>query len=1230
MESFTQIESISIDLLGVAGKSNTKCEHFSIRKYVSGMRQKESKLCWPFKLEKDTLEVPKDMLPPLDVPKFRWWKCQTCIPDICVDSTPAEKAIDDSGFKCKCESARTNLLSQSQTATVASDFQQITNVGIASTGKSNATILPQSNGNDVCAPLYSKEKKDKEDQTCTLISKEVGVSQGKGTDAHGIHVNAESVLNQSNGNRSLHLSMLDCGVHEVVGRASSSEIIQLGKQPSNPDSVKVANGSEYGGVGLIDGVDDAITVQEKKHPSEELDEQDCPSSDSGDLSEDYFHAKTVGLRRRRYRKIRLLTDLLGKDDNTHPDQTRKVNAPCLATCDESVKIGTASATNCPMAAPDNVKKVFKKRKRSLPFDPDSKPMDSMTPSQESGKEIVFKDGAGNSSAIAESQIEDSELARMDSQTVRKNHWAKHKEDAVIRATIKKKKKNHVTEDYFLYKSGQIGAKPADVMFSFGHETSADAAREMNSFLFPVSKNERSLLCKDKTEMSQENGGQVSVAPPSSNPNPSRGMFMRTDSGVMQASPPPFWFIPTSDASVENRSHVSSKSCLLPPKVDKAYATQFGVASSFHWLEGAREDSLMLRNREARQIEPKRPSRCGSDAFLNKGVHDVISKGSTHKIPKVQTEKQNHALNLENSFCYMKPQMDISGTSNREKATKSHEFSATMKQYHDEKSVKASEQTTVDDIPMEIVELMAKNQYERSLDGAGKNKLLPRTSKSIDSGSSRIVKECRNRELNLSQKESIPKRQIHSGNPRSVVVGKDFRSPMQKFVQDSSCPITNYATVGHVEGTPNTARHVMFSQDQGKSAKVRVCVTDPSRQGTNLNGTLNEDISRNKPSDTNFEHLQAPSRTHIPQQGDEPVHLSSSMMPTHMPFVYTIPPDGGLHSNHMDVQSYRPKTPPKVDMSWSQDPRLFSFSATNLEKPSKDFHFDSFSRTCVENPYASRHKGIEVENGYDSFDFRSNETIPAMHLLSLMHAGPSSGQNIDLGGNDRFSKYPSFPRGYHSREIPGRALSLHKPSDLLKCSSSGYCPTNFLPGRYHEHSAVPIVSASASFVQPDKFLGGDDEGRVRLPLKVRDKGKRKFSDLAGPTGGSTFSNRYPGMSDRGNLCRKSGNFFGMPNPRNFSLHEENSGMAKIDTHNRSETTWPPRCSSKPGICTINRNPADFSMPEAGNIYTIGRNDLKFEKKFRFPQKSGLANLDGLKEKSSMRLTGGFRIPQHQLG
>lgn len=41
--------------------------------------------------------------------------------------------------------------------------------------------------------------------------------------------------------------------------------------------------------------------------------------------------------------------------------------------------------------------------------------------------------------------------------------------------------------------------------------------------------------------------------------------------------------------------------------------------------------------------------------------------------------------------------------------------------------KISEQRALDDIPMEIVELMAKNQYERCLDNSGNSKSLSKTS-----------------------------------------------------------------------------------------------------------------------------------------------------------------------------------------------------------------------------------------------------------------------------------------------------------------------------------------------------------------------------------------------------------------------------------------------------------------------------------------------------------------------
>lgn len=42
--------------------------------------------------------------------------------------------------------------------------------------------------------------------------------------------------------------------------------------------------------------------------------------------------------------------------------------------------------------------------------------------------------------------------------------------------------------------------------------------------------------------------------------------------------------------------------------------------------------------------------------------------------------------------------------------------------------------------------------------------------------------------------------------------------------------------------------------------------------------------------------------------------------------------------------------------------------------------------------------------------------------------------------------------------------------------------------------------------------------------------------------------------------------------------------------------PSKDMSKDPVCMHSRNPADFSIPEAGNIYMIGSGDLKFSKDF----------------------------------
>ncbi|XP_074310982.1 uncharacterized protein LOC141646891 [Silene latifolia] len=59
--------------------AKTKCKHFSIRGYVSEVRKRDPKLCYPFPLN-ESIDPAKE-LPPMTIPESRWWRCSGCVPE---------------------------------------------------------------------------------------------------------------------------------------------------------------------------------------------------------------------------------------------------------------------------------------------------------------------------------------------------------------------------------------------------------------------------------------------------------------------------------------------------------------------------------------------------------------------------------------------------------------------------------------------------------------------------------------------------------------------------------------------------------------------------------------------------------------------------------------------------------------------------------------------------------------------------------------------------------------------------------------------------------------------------------------------------------------------------------------------------------------------------------------------------------------------------------------------
>ncbi|XP_020263999.1 protein EMBRYONIC FLOWER 1 isoform X2 [Asparagus officinalis] len=90
--SHSPITSIAEELV-LSQRESTNCEHFTIRSYVSEVRKRNAKICWPFSMVNHT-DKEINILPPLHVERFRQWDCQSCLP-----KTIAHEAILKSGAK---------------------------------------------------------------------------------------------------------------------------------------------------------------------------------------------------------------------------------------------------------------------------------------------------------------------------------------------------------------------------------------------------------------------------------------------------------------------------------------------------------------------------------------------------------------------------------------------------------------------------------------------------------------------------------------------------------------------------------------------------------------------------------------------------------------------------------------------------------------------------------------------------------------------------------------------------------------------------------------------------------------------------------------------------------------------------------------------------------------------------------------------------------------------------
>lgn len=540
--------------------------------------------------------------------------------------------------------------------------------------------------------------------------------------------------------------------------------------------------------------------------------------------------------------------------------------------------------------------------------------------------------------------------------------------------------------------------------------------------------------------------------------------------------------------------------------------------------------------------------------------------------------------------------EITGVGNTERTVETVEQLGIMKRCN-EQTADVSEQGTLDDIPMEIVELLAKNQYERCLpDVENRCSMLEKSSIRRNAQMTAGTNVYGKGEMSFLKEGQKEKSQGRHKKSNMVTRGENMKPSKRKAVHYFS-PFDGSSSAMNNLYPPQSPFGFEVSQSQKKpSTGFQFSPLVSSQLGCARNCKFNGSLEERASSSTTLQVLGGCSlHKNILQQDNEVSRIWASLTPNHVSLGYDVPQKvvSQPMSSNMDITSLRSGALHKQNMKRDIDLNYTNMNTAGLEKHSRNTGpgTGTFSRMNGEYSFACKHNGIEPrQNLRGSLDLYSNETIPAMHLLSLMDAGMPSRTPFNAGVNAQMLKRPSYPGDCNTKlEIGASKAHTQKrqPSDYYSRSYSSDKPHGCFIGS-------PTFGASSS-TQHDKKFTRDSGFDGQNSTKFGKKEKMKSSN-------STLQNRVSKQ-------------LSLPH-----LETETSLQRKLQVHGIHETSVPFKIISG-NSCMVNRNPADFTMPETGNIYMIRGEDLKFEKsipknKSRFPIPCGHKqhrNLKGTKMK-----------------
>ncbi|KAE8712498.1 Embryonic flower 1, putative isoform 2 [Hibiscus syriacus] len=873
VESPIENDSISRDLVNADDIDTRKCEHFSIRGYVSEMRKKDWTKIWPFALDggRNILKEKSCKLPPLLVPKFRWWCCQNCFPETGdKGSINEERTVTNNSSKLKSFGSCSHVPSHGDAWTCSSNFQQA--------GKIN-------------------------------------VDSRKSSDIACVNVNIPVIV------ASLQLHNPDLEDNEIAGAKlpepsvecivkDATETHQTGKYACD-QQMELVKGFESHGIAST--VPNAIETHRYEHPSLELDDCDYASSESDEVLPG---AVSGSLHRRKNRKVRLLTELLGKSKDEKTDLTSTEDSPSSTIPDASIGIDSIPASQGQVNFQGNAtSSLARRKKRKMPQDEEWVPGEFMcSPSNGHRSLKSFNRDAETADGITSSDSEGT-INRSSSQTPAKSNLVNDKVDKSPILGKKKNKKTHDFEEFPSLRLSRENVQKERQKKPRGDTPKTDdvsTSRWLNPIPeFAAKAEKKSNLLKKKNKIHQDHDWQASRVP---------------------------WNNGIPREVTENGLQSSLSNCLPVKRYDAKYSSPIREGQG-HVLSGYDTKRKDLNMNYVSQ----------ADAYVWKGMHvDLNSNQTTYRTPFLKEKQERSPAEVGSSLIQL---MDFSGTRNNGTIVEFQDHATVSREHYDKRVEIASEQGAVDDI-MEIAELMAKNQYERCLPDTEIDKQLRETSNAKNHQMVDLNKAYGNEEMNLFQETADkPKLQAKNGRIDKFLRGDNGGSSKQKSVDYFSHMDRNQCSMSQLEQSYSPAGFKSFPLCGEKPLNgVQFSATNSIEKNSAQNCQWVGNMAAQKTSHANLQVLAVCNTCHrSPQQNKEAAHLWPSMMPYSMPYMPSIPHKCADQVTKLDVPRHCPSSLPKVNMSRNDD-RSFLNLGSNYEKQCRKFDSEALRRTHADYPF----------------------------------------------------------------------------------------------------------------------------------------------------------------------------------------------------------------------------------------------------------------------------------------